>query len=394
MTRATPEYRHASLALFLSGFATFSLLYCVQPLLPVFSNAFGITPASSSLSLSVSTVSLAIAILFAAPLSERFGRRELMFVALLASAALNIAAGCAPNWPAMLLLRTLEGITLGGVPAVAMTYLAEEVEPRELAAAMGLYVAGNALGGMIGRVGSGVLTQYFGWRTAMGLVGVIDMTAAVFFVLLLPRSRHFSPRGRLGVSYHISAWARHLFRSALPAVYLIGALIMGAFVTVFNYAGYRLTAAPYHFDQTQQGLLFSVYLFGVGASSVAGILSDRIGRQRVLPVGIATMMAGILLTMMASVPCIVIGISLLTMGFFTSHAIASGWVGRLAKTDRGHATSLYLLCYYMGSSVAGSAGGWFWSAWRWPGIAGFTLIILALAMGSAFWLAGRVRQAA
>ncbi|WP_242010625.1 MFS transporter [Acetobacter musti] len=394
MTRAMPEYRRASLALFLSGFATFSLLYCVQPLLPVFSDAFGITPASSSLSLSVSTISLAIAILFAAPLAERFGRRELIFAALLASSVLNIAAGIAPDWTVMLVLRALEGATLGGVPAVAMTYLAEEIEPAELAAAMGLYIAGNALGGMIGRIGCGVLTEYVGWRAAMGLMGAVDLAAAVAFIVLLPRSRHFLPRGRLGARYHMTAWANHLFRSALPAVYLTGALLMGAFVTIFNYAGYRLTAPPFDFSQTQQGLLFSVYIFGVGASSLAGILSDRIGRQRVLPAGIVTMMTGILLTMTASVPVIVIGISLLTIGFFASHAVASGWVGRLAKTDRGHASSLYLLCYYMGAGIAGSAGGWFWSSWRWPGITGFTLAMLTVAMGAALWLAERVRRAA
>lgn len=386
MTRRMPAYRRASVALFLAGFTTFSLLYCVQPLLPVFSDAFHISPASSSLSLSVSTLALALAILLAAVISESSGRRELMFVSLLASSLLNMATAVAPNWSSMLVLRLVEGFALGGVPAVAMTYLAEEVAPSELGFAMGLYVAGTAFGGMIGRVGAGILTQDFGWRHAMALVGAIDVLAALGFFLLLPTSRHFKRRSRLGTRYHLDAWTRHLLHSALPFVYAVGALVMGVFVTIFNYAGYRLAAPPYNFDQRQQGLLFTVYVFGIGASSLAGLLSDRLGRSRVLPIGILTMIAGTACTLFTPVPWIVLGIVLVTIGFFTSHSVASAWVGRLARTDRGHATSLYLLFYYLGSSVFGSMGGWFWSGFRWPGVACFPLVLLAFALAATFWL--------
>ena len=152
LTRGSPAYKRANIALFLSGFATFSLLYCVQPLMPIFSEDFGVTPAASSLSLSLSTGFLAFAIFCAAAVSERFGRRSLMFASLLGAAICTLACAVAPNWQSLLIVRALEGFLLGGVPAVAMAYLAEEVEPRGLGAAMGLYIAGNAFGGMAGRV--------------------------------------------------------------------------------------------------------------------------------------------------------------------------------------------------------------------------------------------------
>src|SRR6478735_4403393 len=123
LTRGSTAYRRASLALFLSGFATFSLLYCVQPLMPVFAKEFGVTPAASSLSLSLSTGFLAFAIFCAAAVSERFGRRSLMFVSLLGAALCTIAVAVAPSWNLLLVIRAVEGLLLGGVPAVAMTYL-------------------------------------------------------------------------------------------------------------------------------------------------------------------------------------------------------------------------------------------------------------------------------
>jgi len=386
MTRGEIRYRRTAIALFLAGFATFSLLYCVQPLLPVFSDVFHISPASSSLALSLTTAALAIAILCAAVLSERAGRRELMFLSMASSAVLNIAAACAPRWWELLCLRALDGFVLGGVPAVAMTYLAEEVDPRQLGFAMGVYVSGTAFGGMMGRVGTGILTEYFGWRPAIGIMGALGLAAAVGFVLLLPQSRNFKRKVGLGLGYHVGAWMAHLRSPALPFLYIVSFTVMGAFVTIFNYAGYRLTQAPYSMSQTSIGLMFSVYIFGVAASSIAGSLSDRVGRHIVLPIGIGSLLLGVGLTVFAPLSLIFFGIVFVTIGFFTAHAVASGWVGRFAKVDRGHATSLYLLAYYAGSSVCGSVGGWFWSTYAWNGVVGFSLLLLATGLAAAVQL--------
>ncbi|MBV1838481.1 MFS transporter [Acetobacter estunensis] len=392
LTRASSQYRRASVALFLAGFATFSLLYCVQPLLPVFARDFGVSPASSSLPLSCSTFALAVAIVLAAILSERAGRRELMFASLLASSLLNIACAAAPTWSFLLGLRLLEGFTLGGVPAVAMTWLAEEVEPAELGLAMGLYVAGTAFGGMVGRVGAGVLAEHYGWRGALGSVGLLDVAAAAGFVRLLPLSQHFAPRRNLGAAYHLKAWRGHMGTAELRTIYSIGALVMGCFMAIFNYAGYRLMRPPYGFTQTQQGYLFLVYVFGIGASSFAGFLVDRMGRGKVLVAGIVTMTLGVLLSVFAQIGFIVAGVALVTIGFFAAHAVASSWVGRLARTDRGHATSLYLLSYYLGGTIAGTMGGWFWSHDGWNGVAGFSLLLMAAALGAAGWMLSREKQ--
>lgn len=388
ITRGTPAYRRMTIAFFCAGFAIFALLYCVQPLLPIFAADFHIGPAESSLSLSISTLLLAFSIVAAAALSEGLGRRGLMFVSIAVAALLNIAAGLAPNWSVVLALRAAEGIALGGAPAVAMTYLAEEIHPRALGGAMGLYVGGTAFGGMSGRLVTGLLADFTSWRGAMIGIGAAGLASAIAFLILLPPSRNFARRAGFEVRYHLAAWARHLANPCLQLLFAVGFLEMGTFVCVYNYAGFRLTATPYALSQAALGLIFTVYLLGMVASWKAGALADAIGRDVVLPAGVLVTAAGVGMTLLPGLASMILGIALLTIGFFGTHAVASGWVGRLAADAKGHAASLYLLFYYIGSSVMGSAGGWFWAEARWAGVTSFALAALALALIAAL----RLRQ--
>lgn len=391
VTRGSDAYRRIAFALFLAGFATFSLLYCVQPLLPAFTQEFGVSPAQSSLSLSLSTGFLALAILCASALSEALGRRGLMFASMCGASVLTVVVAFAPNWHSLLVARAVEGLVLGGVPAVAMAYLAEEIHPDGLGFAMGLYVGGTAFGGMAGRVGIGVLAELTSWRIAMATLGAIGLLAAVGFVLLLPASRHFVRRTGFAPRRHVGHWLSHLRNRGMASLFMIGFLVMGAFVTVYNYAGFRLMAPPYDLSQTQVSVLFTVYIFGIVASSMAGAMADRLGRKPVLVTGIVVAGLGVLATLLHALAGMALGVVLLTVGFFIAHSVASGWVGRMASQAKGHAASLYLLAYYAGSSVMGSMGGWAWAHGGWPAVAGFTGALLAAALVLA-WNVERAAQ--
>lgn len=378
----TRAYRRISLALFLAGFATFSLIYCVQPLLPEFARDFGVAPGIASLALSLTTGLLALAIFVAGAFSQMVPRRGLMFVSMAGAAVLNLAAALTPSFSLLLAARALVGLVLGGVPAVAMAYLAEEIEPAHLGRAMGLYVAGTAFGGMAGRVGMGLATDLTSWRGAMGLLGALDLAAAVGFVLLLPASRNFAVVRGFDPGFHLRTWRTHLRDPQLMRLFTLAFLLMSVFVALFNYAGFRLAAAPYGLGQAATSMIFLTYALGMIASSSAGRLADRHGRARTLGVGLALLLAGIALTLSASLVWIVAGITLLTIGFFIGHSVASGWVGRVAQGAKGHAASLYLLFYYVGSSVTGTLGGWFWEHGGWRALAALTAVLTLLG----FWV--------
>lgn len=386
----TAAYRRIGVALFLAGFSTFALLYCAQPLLPVFASYFQVDATQSSLALSLSTFCLAFAIMLAAALAEGFGRRSVIFVSMVSSALLTIAGAFAPSWTMLLISRALAGLLMGGMPAVAVAYLAEEIDPRGLGLAIGLLVSGNAFGGMTGRVLTGILAESFSWRVALGTLGGMGLLAALGFILLLPSSRRFTPRKGFDPVFHLSAWGAHLRDQALAPLFAISFLSMGSFVCLYNYAGFRLVAPPYELNQRQIGLVFTVYVFGITASSVAGALADKLGRRYVLGGGLLMTLTGLALTLLPGLSMMVLGVIVITAGFFAAHSVASSWVGQLAKGNKGHASSLYLLAYYLGSSVVGSAGGWFWSSGGWNLVGAFTGALLGLALLAAWRVAAIV----
>ncbi|MGF6769538.1 YNFM family putative membrane transporter [Paraburkholderia sp. GAS199] len=394
LERGTRAYWRASIALLFAGYATFSLLYCVQPLLPAFSAAFDVTPAQSSLSLSFTTAALALAIFVAGFVSEGWSRHKLMTLSLTVSALLTVGVSFAPHWHQLLVLRMLEGLALGGVPAVAMAYLAEEVHPDGLGLAMGLYVGGTAIGGMAGRVITGIVADLFSWRVAIGTIGVLGVLSMLAFRALLPPSRHFVPRRGLGFTHHRSALLKQFTRPGLPWLFLLGFVLMGSFVTLYNYIGFRLLAPPYQLSQTEIGAIFVVYLTGVVASPWSGRMADTFGRARVLTASLLLMLVGLGLTMLHPLAAIAAGIACVTFGFFAGHSVASGWVGRLAKEAKGQAAALYLLAYYLGSSVIGSYGGHVWANYGWNGVTGLVGGLLVLGLIATLRLRERERVAA
>ena len=375
----TGGLRRANWALFAGGFATFALLYCVQPLLPTLAGAFHVGAAASSLALSMSTGMMAAAMLIVSSLADAWGRKPVMGWSLAFAAALSLTTAVAPTWTFFLVSRGLMGLALAGLPAVAMAYLSEEVEGASLGVAMGLYISGNAVGGMAGRLLAGVLTDFFSWRVALGVIGLLAVAATLLFWLALPVSRHFHAR-RLEAGVLLHSLVCHVREPGLRKLFAIGFVLMGCFVTVYNYIGYRLMAPPYGMRQSVLAGLFTVYLVGVFSSIWAGRLAGRYGRRRVLWWMPAMMLAGVGLTLLSSLTGIVAGIVLVTAGFFGGHSVASSWIGRRAEVARAQASGLYLFFYYAGGSLVGWFGGHAWAGWRWPGVAALVGILASFGV--------------
>lgn len=384
--KGTPMFMRTVLALFSGGFATFALLYCVQPMMPVLSHEFSINAAQSSLILSVATGMLAIGLLITGPISDRLGRKPVMVTALFCAALFTMISALMPTWEGILLTRALVGLSLSGLAAVAMTYLSEEIHPQHIGLAMGLYIGGNAIGGMSGRLITGILVDFVSWHTAMLIIGGLALIAAAVFWRILPESRNFRPRS-LHPRSLLDGFTLQFRDAGLPWLFLEAFLLMGAFVTLFNYIGYRLLAEPYHLSQSLVGLFSVVYLSGIYSSAKIGALADKLGRRKVLWSVIVLMLAGVALTMFTPLPVVIVGVLMFTFGFFGAHSVASSWIGRRALKAKGQASSLYLFSYYAGSSVAGTAGGMFWHYAGWNGIGLFIGVLLLIALAVALRLA-------
>ncbi|MFP3988346.1 MFS transporter [Streptomyces sp. E11-3] len=359
-------YRRMNLALFAAGLATFAVLYSTQALLPAISAEFGVTADTASWTVSAATGALALCVLPLSALSERFGRRTVMTASLAVAVVVGVLVPFAPSLGWLVALRAVQGAALAGLPASAMAYLAEEVRPKALVAAIGLFVAGNSIGGMSGRVVTGWVSQAWGWRAGLAAVGLMALVCAVLFRVLLPKPQHFKA-GSLRPRELARTVRGHLGNPLLCRLYVIGALFMVVFGAVYTVIGYRLVEAPFSLPQGVVGSIFLIYLVGTASSAAAGRLVARIGRRGALYLAVGTTAAGLLLSLADVLALVLLGLVLITAGFFAGHTVASSSVSRTAEVGRAQASALYQSAYYLGSSVGGTLGAIAFHALGWQG---------------------------
>jgi YNFM family putative membrane transporter len=373
MAPGRPGYIRMRLALFTAGLATFALLYSTQALLPAISDDLHVQADQASWSVSAATLALALAVVPLSALSERFGRRTMMTVSLTIAVAVALVVPYAPDLGWLIALRAVQGAAIAGIPASAMAYLSEEVEPRALVGAIGLFVAGNSVGGMSGRVITGWVAQEWGWRVAVGVIGAIAVACAVAFRLLLPAPKHFVA-GSLRPRVLLGTVRGHLGDPLLRRLYAIGALFMTVFGGVYTVIGYRLTEAPFSLPQGIVGSIFLVYLVGTVSASTAGRLVGRLGRRGALYAAGGTTATGLLLSLAGSLWLVLLGLILITGGFFAGHAVASSAVSKTATHGRAQASALYQSAYYIGSSAGSTVGALAFHAGGWTGTVGVGLL--------------------
>ncbi|MFJ2667614.1 MFS transporter [Nocardia fluminea] len=359
--------RRITTALFAAGLATFGMLFSAQALLPSLSAAFSATPAQAGLAVSLTIGSLAVAVVPLSAVSERWGRTRVMTVSVLSAAVIGLLLPLSPSLEVFLAGRAAQGLALAGVPAVAMAYLAEESAPHRLGSAMGMYVAGTSLGGLGGRLVPGLLVEVCSWRWAAAAGSAAAALCAVWFVRALPPARGFTRRP-IGVRVVAGDLVVALRQRVLYTLFGVAFVLMGGFVALYNFLGFRLLAAPFELSPAVANSVFVLYLAGTATSAIAGRCADRFGRAAVLTTAVATMAAGVVLTLPDRLGTVALGMVVCTAGFFAAHAVAGAWVGSTVRANRAAATSLYLLAYYLGGALGGGLSGLAFGRYGWPGV--------------------------
>jgi MFS transporter, YNFM family, putative membrane transport protein len=379
--KSSSAYRRVVVALGAVGVTTFAQLYFPQAVIPAISRDFDVTAADAALTISGATIGLAVAVLGWSWVADRVGRAPVMKIAIVTSVALGLLVPFAPTFEVLIVVRVLQGVALGGTPALALTYLAEEVDRRDAMVAAGTYITGTVIGGLVGRLVVAPVADLTDWRTGALVVEVLSAVGALLVVLLLPAAQHFH---RPAKTLHASLWRGPLWSGliaslknpALRVLYAQAFLLMGAHVAIYNYLGYRLEQPPFGLPPAVTALIFLTGLSGAVSARVAGRLASRFGRRPVLLWSSATMAAGAALTIPDWLPTVLFGLLVFTTAYFTAHSIASGWVGPTATTGTAQATSLYTLFYYAGSSLFGWLGGLAFTL----GWAGTATMVIAVAV--------------
>lgn len=377
--RGSRDFNAILFALFLAGFAIFSSLYCVQPMMPFVAEYYGISAAQSSLPLSVSTIALAVGLLFSGVVSDQIGRKPMMLLALLLSSILLIVISLFHHWTLFLVLRIFVGLSVSGVAAVTMTYIGEEIAKEDIGFAMGLYISGTAIGGMGGRLIAGLALDYMQWYQVILLIGILNLCIAGLFYLYLPASKHFTAT-KIRFNFVIRSLYKALHNQVLVTLFILGFILMGCFVSVFNYISYHLLHAPFNLSQSLIGLISLAYLSGIYSSPQAAIWATKIGRYKVIVRMLCLMLLGLGLMLFQQIYLLLIGLLLFTFAFFAAHATASSWVSSHSVQAGAMGSSLYLFCYYLGSSVLGSGSGMIWQSTSWSGLITFLSIFILAAL--------------
>jgi predicted MFS family arabinose efflux permease len=366
--------RRLVMTLWCAGLAAFTSLYAPQGLLPQIARDMEVDASQAALLISAATLGLALSVLPWAWVADRMGVRTAMRAAAGSAAVCVVVVPFLPSFEAMLAGRLAHGITLGGIPALAMTLSHDVAVPARAGTVAGGYIAATSVGGLSGRLFTVPVADFSGWRTALLIMGVAVAVLMIAMIGLIPAS---ATDGR--ADGMLQTVRGHLRNRAVWPILLVGLLLSGAVMTVFNYLPFRLAAAPYGLEPAVSSLIFLTYLGGTAGSRAAGWLGWRFGPHAVLGGAGALVVVGAVVTMTIQLAAIVAGVALLTIGFFVGHAVASSLVAARAAVGRSQATALYSIAYYSGASIFGWVGGIAWAGGQWPAVA---LLVIALGVAA------------
>lgn len=366
------------IALFVTGCATFVNLYVTQPLLPQFREIFHASELMVSLTVSAPVLAVALAAPLVGLLADALGRKRVIVAAMLGLFLPTLLAATATDLHQLIFWRFLQGLFIPGIIAVAMAYISEESPRGTVGSTMATYVTGTVVGGFSGRFIAGLCATHYDWRVTFIVIGAITLAGSLATWWLLPRSMKFVRQ--IGTTASLASLRLHLKNPQLLATYAIGFNVLFCQVGSFTYINFYLADKPFLLGPAALGAIFTVYLIGAVITPVSGVILDRIGYRRTLRIAVGIIIAGILLTLIRSLPVIIAGLTLASTGVFACQAAASSYVGKAAGRARSSAAGLYVAFYYCGGGFGSILPGLFWSQAGWVGCVAFILCMQAVIL--------------
>ena len=373
------------LAVCLCGVFAFIDLYATQPLLPLLTNLFHASKAAVGLTVSASTLGVALSAPVWGVFAERLSRRKVIVWSILALAVPTLLAGTSPSLHVLIFWRFVQGLIMPGIFAITIAYIGEEWPPQSVALVMSVYVSGTALGGFMGRIISGLAAERLSWHWGFVLLGLLTLAGSLVVARWLPHERH--PRhlhAEAGLGAQVFGMLRHLRNPRLIATFAVGFNVLFSLVGIFTYITFYLAAPPFRLSTEALSYLFVVYLIGLLVTPGAGYLISHVGLRIGIAGAILVSMLGVLLTLSHSLAWVICGLALLCTGVFISQASATSYLREAAPAGgRVSAAGLYISCYYIGGTVAGVVPSYLWAIGKWPACVAFILALQVTTMAIA-----------
>ena len=389
--------RRTILAVFLAGISVFLVLYETQGLIPAIRGAYDIDAPTASLTVSATNVAMAVFLIPFSMLAPRIGHARQIAGGVVLAAILALILPFMPSPELLIAVRFLQGVAIASMPATAMAYLSLRLPAAALPGAIGVYIAGNTIGGLASRLLTGLAADIFGWHGGLAFTAAVSLTFALLVVWLLRHdlfttSRVLAARETLSFGHESSVKTASSTaetvqaprRSTIPLgaglwrIYLTGFLCMIVFGGSFTMLGSRLQQDPWRLSEGAVALFFLIYLVGTVVTTYYGRLATKFSRTSLTLIGMVTALAGAGLTLIDSLAAIIIGMSLLTGGFFLGHTGASAAASASQPgVDSTRSAAIYLTVYYLGTSLGAWLSAVLFTDFAWPGV-------MAMCMTSLF----------
>lgn len=373
-TSRNSRYWQLVLGLGIASFYVFATMYFFQPILPVLVEEYNINISYASLTMSLHTVGLIVGLIVVGFISDRKGRRSFIFLSILLSTIILFLLPYIPYFSFIVVLRFIQGFTLAGVLAVALAYMAEEIEPKYFSFAATLYISFNGFGGMMGRFVSSYLVEQYSYVVTLYVLGTWGFITFVITLLLLPKSNHFTQSNRR-FSEDFKGFTYHLKDRHMLLMFGLGMVLQISFAGMWTFLPFHLIKEPFNLSLQYIAYFYLAYSFGMIIAPIAGWLAKKYPIRTLRVIGVMILTTGMFITLGKTLAFIIIGLAVICIGFFTSHSLASATVSKEAKQFKGSASSLYLVSYYLGVAIGTSGLTPIWDLFQWKGIIAITAML-------------------
>ncbi len=365
------------------GFLTLVDLFAAQAILPSLAAAYAVPPGAIGVAVNASTIGMAVACLAITFVSRYLDRRTGIWVSLALLAVPTTLLAFAADLQVFTALRVLQCVFMATAFTLTMAYLAEHLNARDTAKALSAYITGVVASNLVGRLLAGSVVDMYGLAINFYLFAGLNLFGAAIVLFNLDRmSALASP---MPATSPITAWRVNLSNPAMLCAFGIGFLILFAFIGTFTYVNFVLAGPEIGVSQMSLGFVYLVFLPSMLTTPFAGSTAVRFGARRTVVAGLLLAGLGLPAMLVANLAVVLVGMVLVGVGTFFAQAVATGFVGREATTDRAAASALYLASYYTGGLAGAAVLGQLFDRLGWgaciAGIAMSLVLASLLAIG-------------
>jgi MFS transporter, YNFM family, putative membrane transport protein len=368
----------SSLVVGIIAFLTVVDLFATQAILPSLAHAYGVMPAAMGLAVNASTFGMAVASLAVAFFSPVLDRRRGILASLLLLSMPTLLLAFAPNIAVFAALRVAQGLCMATAFTLTLAWLGEHSSGRATASAFAAYITGNVASNLVGRLVSAGLADHFGLAANFIGFAALNLAGAALVYFTIKRAAPMPPR-MMSAGRPLRSLVGHLRNGALAAGFGIGFCILFAFIGTFTFVNFVLTRPPHSVGMMTLGFVYFVFLPSVFTTPLAGAAVARIGTRASLWASLALAGLGLPLLLAESLWPVIAGIVLVAVGTFFAQAVATGFIGRAATSERGSASGIYLASYFSGGLLGTAILGRVFDSYGWPACVAGIGIALALA---------------